>query len=59
MAVSKTKAGREKVSVKYLVGNVEVHPVRIGNVMWWIDDANTIRVKTWETKRIIRSGGEK
>ncbi len=59
MGKSKTEAGRQKVKVRYLVGDVEVHPVRIGRSMWWIDEANTIRVKRWQRRETIVIGGKR
>jgi hypothetical protein len=58
MGKSKTEAGRQKVKVTYLVGDKPVHPVRIGRSMWWADDEGTIRVKTWETRKITVLGGK-
>jgi len=60
MASKTDVTGREKVKVRYLVGGVEVKPVRVGQKrMEWRSEDGSIRVKTWETKELIKIGGKR
>ena len=59
MGKSKTNPGRNKVRVEYLSGGKVVHPVQINGSMWWEDDGGTVRVKTWDAKRVHEIVGKK
>ena len=54
MGKSKTNPGRNKVRVEYLSGGKVVH-----RSMWWEDDGGTVRVKTWDAKRVHEIVGKK
>lgn len=48
--IAKTAVG--KVRVKYFAQGKEVHPVQVNGKMVWMSDDGTVRVKTWDTRKV-------